>query len=171
VRIANVAGRAVLLPTGGAVDLERASRGRLPADPLAIFDRWDDVVAWSAGTDVDKAEPFGPPISGSRFPRLRQVFAEAHRLRQPHPVVIELYCAVNGVEVPHGRTSEMLFSVSELIAYLSTIVSLCPGDLIFTVTPDGVGITRQPPCRLAAGDELVSHVAGIGELRQGIAAS
>jgi 2-keto-4-pentenoate hydratase/2-oxohepta-3-ene-1,7-dioic acid hydratase in catechol pathway len=59
----------------------------------------------------------------------------------------------------------MIFSVPELIAYISAICPLLPGDLLFTGTPSGVGSRRDPPVYLRAGDELVSRIAGIGELQ------
>jgi 2,4-diketo-3-deoxy-L-fuconate hydrolase len=75
-------------------------------------------------------------------------------------------CEVNGVTMQSARTSRMLFPVAELIAYLSRVVTLYPGDVIFTGTPPGVGAGRTPPVFLKAGDVLVSHIEGIGELRQ-----
>jgi 2-keto-4-pentenoate hydratase/2-oxohepta-3-ene-1,7-dioic acid hydratase in catechol pathway len=65
-----------------------------------------------------------------------------------------------------ARTSHMIFPVAELIAYLSSVVTLLPGDVIFTGTPPGVGAGRKPPVFLAPGDELRSWIERIGELRQ-----
>jgi 2,4-didehydro-3-deoxy-L-rhamnonate hydrolase len=79
---------------------------------------------------------------------------------------LELGCAVNGVTVQKSSTSQLIFPVPALIAKLSAVTPLYPGDLIFTGTPAGVGTARKPPKYLAAGDELVSYVEGIGELRQ-----
>ncbi len=73
-----------------------------------------------------------------------------------------LGCDLNGEEMQKGRTSEMIFSVPELIAYLSSVVTLLPGDVIFTGTPPG----RTPPRYLSAGDRLHSWVDGIGDLHQ-----
>jgi 2-keto-4-pentenoate hydratase/2-oxohepta-3-ene-1,7-dioic acid hydratase in catechol pathway len=64
-----------------------------------------------------------------------------------------------------GRTSQMIFSVAELIARLSAVLPLLPGDLIFTGTPVGVGAARVPPRFLRPGDRLLSYAEGIGELR------
>jgi 2-keto-4-pentenoate hydratase/2-oxohepta-3-ene-1,7-dioic acid hydratase in catechol pathway len=79
---------------------------------------------------------------------------------------LTLGCAVNGEEMQKGRTRDLIFSVPELIEYLSGVVPLLPGDLIFTGTPAGVGMGRSPQRFLSAGDELVSCIDGIGELRQ-----
>jgi 2-keto-4-pentenoate hydratase/2-oxohepta-3-ene-1,7-dioic acid hydratase in catechol pathway len=73
-------------------------------------------------------------------------------------------CAVNGEPVQGDRTSSMLFGVAETIAYLSSICTLLPGDLIFTGTPAGVGNRMDPPRYLAPGDELVSTIEGIGSI-------
>jgi 2,4-didehydro-3-deoxy-L-rhamnonate hydrolase len=64
-----------------------------------------------------------------------------------------------------GRTGDMIFGVPELIARLSAVATLCPGDLIFTGTPGGIGATRTPPRFLADGDELVSTIEGLGSQR------
>jgi 2-keto-4-pentenoate hydratase/2-oxohepta-3-ene-1,7-dioic acid hydratase in catechol pathway len=82
-----------------------------------------------------------------------------------NPDDVELGCAVNGDTKQKGRTSDLHFSVPALIAELSTVVVLYPGDVIFTGTPSGVGFTRTPPVYLAAGDELVTTIEGIGEMR------
>ena len=59
----------------------------------------------------------------------------------------------------------MIFSVPELIARLSSVVTLRPGDLIFTGTPSGVGAARTPPRFLRPGDVLTSYIQGVGEMR------
>jgi 2-keto-4-pentenoate hydratase/2-oxohepta-3-ene-1,7-dioic acid hydratase in catechol pathway len=65
-----------------------------------------------------------------------------------------------------GRTSEMVFPIDDLVARLSAICPLLPGDLIFTGTPAGVGNRRTPPRFLRPGETLVSRLDGVGELRQ-----
>ena len=81
------------------------------------------------------------------------------------PNDLELGCAVNGEQMQHGRTSDLIFSVPALVAKLSATLPLLPGDVIFTGTPAGVGLGRTPQRWLAPGDELVSRIEGIGELR------
>ena len=78
---------------------------------------------------------------------------------------IELWCELDGERMQHGRTSDLIFGLPALVAYLSSICELYPGDLIFTGTPAGVGFTRQPARFLADGELLVSHFEGIGTLR------
>jgi 2-keto-4-pentenoate hydratase/2-oxohepta-3-ene-1,7-dioic acid hydratase in catechol pathway len=82
------------------------------------------------------------------------------------PDDLELGCKINGDYVQRSRTSKMIFSVPVLVAKLSAVTELLPGDLIFTGTPSGVGVARTPPRFLGAGDELVSYVEEIGQMRQ-----
>lgn len=78
---------------------------------------------------------------------------------------LELTCRVNGEIVQHAFTNDMLHSVPTLIAYLSTICDLYPGDLIFTGTPPGVGMGQNPPRYLAPGDVVKSAISNLGEMR------
>ncbi|WP_432989838.1 fumarylacetoacetate hydrolase family protein [Dactylosporangium sp. CA-233914] len=78
---------------------------------------------------------------------------------------LELGCALDGEVLQRGRTRDMIFSVPELIARLSAVCPLLPGDIIFTGTPSGVGNARNPKRFLTPGSTLTSFVDGIGELR------
>jgi 2,4-diketo-3-deoxy-L-fuconate hydrolase len=82
-----------------------------------------------------------------------------------NPLDLEIRCQVDRDTVQHARTSEMVFGVPELVAHLSTVCELFPGDLIFTGTPDGIGATRKPPRFLAPGALLRSEIEGLGALR------
>ena len=82
------------------------------------------------------------------------------------PDDLALGCTVNGKTMQKSRTSQLLFSVRQLIAYLSSITHLLPGDVIFTGTPAGVGMARTPKIYLRPGDEVVSTIEGIGSLHQ-----
>jgi 2-keto-4-pentenoate hydratase/2-oxohepta-3-ene-1,7-dioic acid hydratase in catechol pathway len=75
-------------------------------------------------------------------------------------------CRLGDEVVQHGRTSQMIFPVDDLVARISAVCPLLPGDLIFTGTPAGVGNRRTPPRYLQPGETLVSRVDGIGEIRQ-----
>jgi 2-keto-4-pentenoate hydratase/2-oxohepta-3-ene-1,7-dioic acid hydratase in catechol pathway len=83
-----------------------------------------------------------------------------------NPDDLELTCAIDGEQVQKGRTSEQIFSVPALIAKLSAVLPLLPGDVIFTGTPAGVGMGRSPQRYLQAGEVLTSSIEGIGEMRQ-----
>jgi 2,4-diketo-3-deoxy-L-fuconate hydrolase len=273
-RFGNLSNRLTVFTDQGAIDVERASRGRFGADPQAVYDRWDEFTQWSADNQGSgDRTPFETKDLGAPSPRPRQVFAiganyRAHAdeggmeaptsllvftkwpssltgpvgeitlsggrvdweaelvavigKRADHvpvergwdyiagltvgqdisdrgvqfqgqfpqwgfgksfrgfspsgpwlvtldefsdPGDLEIGCTVNGQEMQNGRTSDLLFSVPALVAELSRVVSLEPGDVIFTGTPAGVGVARKPPVFLTPGDELVTRVEGIGELR------
>lgn len=82
-----------------------------------------------------------------------------------HPDDLAVGCSVNGEKMQDGRTGDLIFSVPRLIAEISAVVPLLPGDLIFTGTPAGIGAVRQPPVFLQPGDLLETWVEGIGHLR------
>jgi 2,4-diketo-3-deoxy-L-fuconate hydrolase len=75
-------------------------------------------------------------------------------------------CSRGDEVLQHGSTSNLVFDLPHLIHHLSSIVELYPGDLIFTGTPEGVGFGRSPQQYLVPGDELVSSIQGLGEIRQ-----
>jgi 2,4-didehydro-3-deoxy-L-rhamnonate hydrolase len=273
-RFGNVGGRMQLVAGEGLVDVEEASGGRMPADPIGALGRWDALLEWARS--VDGTSPRSVPLVGAALqgpvPRPGQVFgvglnyrlhvAEGGRDVPKEPAVftkfpscisgptseipvgsetvdwevelvvvlgrtahridvdrawdhvaglmvgqdisdravqmrppaqwslaksfsgfgptgpflvtaddlpdrddLELGCSVNGEEVQKARTSDLIFSVPELVSRLSHIVTLWPGDLIFTGTPSGVGYVRTPPRFLHPGDVLTSYIEGIGELR------
>jgi 2-keto-4-pentenoate hydratase/2-oxohepta-3-ene-1,7-dioic acid hydratase in catechol pathway len=83
-----------------------------------------------------------------------------------NPDDLELTCAIDGEQVQKGRTSELIFSVPALVAKLSAVIPLLPGDVIFTGTPAGVGMDRSPQRYLLADQVLTSSIKGIGEIRQ-----
>lgn len=81
------------------------------------------------------------------------------------PTDLELGCLVNGVQVQRASTRDLIRDLPELISRLSHVLPLLPGDVVFTGTPAGVGFSRSPQRFLSPGDELVSYVEGIGEMR------
>jgi 2,4-diketo-3-deoxy-L-fuconate hydrolase len=83
----------------------------------------------------------------------------------PDPDDLALGCAVDGEKVQDARTSDLIFGVPRLIAELSAILPVLPGDVIFTGTPAGVGLARQPPRFLQRGQTLESWIEGIGTIR------
>ena len=79
------------------------------------------------------------------------------------PDAVELRCSVNGEQMQKGNSDDFVFSVSELIEFLSGMLTLFPGDVIFTGSPSGIGARRQPPQFLQPGDVVTSSIAGIGD--------
>lgn len=82
-----------------------------------------------------------------------------------HARDLELTCSVNGELMQTGRTSDMIFDVAHIIAYMSEIITLVPGDVIAMGTPAGIGSTRTPPVFLHPGDVVTSAIEGIGVLQ------
>ncbi|MFF5138172.1 fumarylacetoacetate hydrolase family protein [Streptomyces sp. NPDC013157] len=78
---------------------------------------------------------------------------------------LTISCSVDGHTMQKSNTADLLFDVADTIAYVSTIITLLPGDLILTGTPGGVGAGRDPKVFLHPGQELVTTVEGLGELR------
>jgi 2-keto-4-pentenoate hydratase/2-oxohepta-3-ene-1,7-dioic acid hydratase in catechol pathway len=278
-RIANIDGRLALVTGELALDVERASGGRFPADPDLVLQRWSEFSAWAAGRSVDDGEPFTVAQVGPPLRRPAQIFAiglnyRAHveeagvrqapstpavftkfvtSLAGPYetvhlpsdqvdwevelvavigerayqvaerdawrhvagltvgqdlseravqlsgpvpqfslgksfpgfspigPVLVTpdefsdpddlgLRCGLGEEVLQDGRTKDMIFSVPQLVARLSAVLPLLPGDLIFTGTPSGVGMGRDPKRYLVPGSTLVSTVEGIGELRNPLVA-
>ncbi len=133
---------------------------------------WDHVAGLTAGQDLtDRTEQMKnqwPQWSlGKSFPGFGPTgpwLVTVDELADRDD--LEVGCTVNGQQMQKGRTSSLVFSVPALIAELSAKLPLLPGDVIFTGTPAGVGAARKPPVYLTVGDELVTTVEGIGELRQ-----
>ena len=80
------------------------------------------------------------------------------------PQALGIRCLVNGEALQDSTTAHMVFSVAEILAFVSETITLEPGDLIATGTPAGVGYTRTPPRFLAAGDEVTVEIEGVGAL-------
>jgi 2-keto-4-pentenoate hydratase/2-oxohepta-3-ene-1,7-dioic acid hydratase in catechol pathway len=83
----------------------------------------------------------------------------------PDPQTLDLALDLNGTRMQTGNTSTMIFTVAALVRYISTYMTLVPGDVITTGTPPGVGMARNPRVFLKPGDELRLTVSGLGEQR------
>lgn len=84
------------------------------------------------------------------------------------PQNLDVRCWVNGILKQEGNTRQQLFSVARTVSLLSGIMTLEPGDIISTGTPEGVGFARQPPEFLAVGDVVECEVSGVGRIRNRI---
>jgi 2-keto-4-pentenoate hydratase/2-oxohepta-3-ene-1,7-dioic acid hydratase in catechol pathway len=111
----------------------------------------DQPAQFSMGKSIDTFGPLGPAL----------VSIDAFR----DPNDLRLTCDVAGERMQDARSSDMVFSVPQLVAYLSRYCTLEPGDLIFTGTPAGVGSVRNPRRYLQPGEEIVSTIEGVGTLR------
>jgi 2-keto-4-pentenoate hydratase/2-oxohepta-3-ene-1,7-dioic acid hydratase in catechol pathway len=139
---------------------------------VAVADAWSHIAGLTAGQDLSEREVqlAGPPPQQYNMGKSFEGFAPiGPALVTPDelddPDDLELSCQLSGVQMQKARTGEFVFPIPQLVAYLSGILPLLPGDLIFTGTPSGIGWTREPRRTLAPGDELVTHVAGIGAMR------
>jgi 2-keto-4-pentenoate hydratase/2-oxohepta-3-ene-1,7-dioic acid hydratase in catechol pathway len=111
---------------------------------------------WLMGKTFDTFAPMGPWI------------VSADEIADPHALDISL--RINGEILQSSNTRELIFKIPELVAYLSSVMTLEPGDVVSTGTPAGVGYARKPPRYLQPGDDVVINVAGIGELRNPVIA-
>ena len=105
---------------------------------------------WTMGKTFDTFAPMGP------------VIVTADEIEDPHNLAISL--TLNGELMQDSNTSNLIFGVPQLIAFLSSVMTLTPGDIISTGTPAGVGFARKPPRWLLPGDECAVTVEGIGTL-------
>jgi 2,4-diketo-3-deoxy-L-fuconate hydrolase len=272
-RVANLAGRAVVLVDGGAVDVEELTAGAYGPDTRSLFEDWDGFLAAASSTNGEVAPaPYQLADLGAPVPEPRQVFAiglnyadhaaeaslptpefpviftkfptsltgpaaavslpspgvdyeaelvavisrEAHQVpasegwsyvaglmvgqdlserevqrRGPaaqysmgksflgfspcgpalvtldeisSPDDLSIRAWIGDQVLQDSRTKELVFSVPELVAYLSNICKLLPGDLIFTGTPAGVGLSHTPPRFLRPGETLMTEIEGLGRL-------
>jgi 2-keto-4-pentenoate hydratase/2-oxohepta-3-ene-1,7-dioic acid hydratase in catechol pathway len=158
----------------GSVDFEAelvVVMGRV-AERVPPARAWDYVAGLTIGQDLSERELqlSGPPPQQFCIAKSYKGFAPIGPwLVTPdefaNPDDVELGCSLNGEVMQRARTSEMIFSVPKLIAFLSSVLPLWPGDVIFTGTPAGIGWSRNPKRLLKPGDELVTFVEGIGEMR------
>ena len=133
---------------------------------------WDHVAGLTLGQDYSERDvqmrggfpQFSLGKSYPGFAPTGPVLVTPDELSDPDDLQIE--CELSGEIVQSSRTSNLVFDVPALIAILSAICPLLPGDLIFTGTPGGVGFSRTPPRDLRPGDVVVTRVDGIGEMRQ-----
>lgn len=275
-RLATIAGRVHIRDGHHYYDLADSSDGVLPSDPLAVLDRWHEVVAWAADATPASAavgKPVDEVVLEAPVPRPRQIFAvglnyaahaaetnlagsdeipltftkfassvagpagdlllsgdsvdwevelvavigrTAHRVAESEawsyvagltvgqdfsdrgvqmmgqppqfslgksfpgfapigpelvtldevddPDDLHLVCQIDGEVVQNGRTSNLIHPVSRLVSLYSAVCTLYPGDLIFTGTPDGVGLGHNPPRYLRPGEIVTTTIAGVGTM-------
>ncbi|RGE22366.1 fumarylacetoacetate hydrolase family protein [Leucobacter sp. wl10] len=133
-------------------------------DHVAGFAVLNDITArdlqyrgtqWLAGKSVDGSTPWGPAIV-----TLDEV---------GDPQSLELATRVNGVELQRSNTRHQIFRVADIVSYLSRFLTLSPGDVIATGTPQGIGAKRNPPIWLHPGDEIEIEIERVGVLSNRVA--
>ena len=111
---------------------------------------------WLLGKTPDTFAPIGPYL------------ATADEVPDPESLSVKL--RLNGETMQDSNTKQLIFGIDRLIAHLSALVTLSPGDLIFTGTPPGVGMARKPPVFLKPGDVVEVEIEGLGVLKNPVAA-
>jgi 2-keto-4-pentenoate hydratase/2-oxohepta-3-ene-1,7-dioic acid hydratase in catechol pathway len=145
---------AVVIGKGGryipADEWEKHVFGYTIVNDVSARDFQMATTQWMIGKTFDTFCPMGPAI------------VTADEIEDPHALAISL--TIGGETLQSSNTSNLIFRIPQLIAYLSSVFTLEPGDIISTGTPAGVGFARTPPRYLKAGDEVRVQVQGIGEL-------
>jgi 2-keto-4-pentenoate hydratase/2-oxohepta-3-ene-1,7-dioic acid hydratase in catechol pathway len=111
---------------------------------------------WVRGKAADSFCPLGPVV--------------VTREDVPDPQVLPIRCRVNGVTLQDSNTREMIFPVRQIVAFISRAITLEPGDVILTGTPDGVGVYRDPKVFLKPGDRVEVEIEGLGLLANPVGA-
>jgi 2-keto-4-pentenoate hydratase/2-oxohepta-3-ene-1,7-dioic acid hydratase in catechol pathway len=114
------------------------------------------TTQWLMGKTCDTFAPMGPAI------------VTKDEIADPHALDISL--EIGGEVLQKSNTRELIFKIPELIEFISSVVTLEPGDIISTGTPSGVGFARKPPRYLKDGDVCIVRVQGLGELRNPVVA-
>ncbi|MEQ8472828.1 MAG: fumarylacetoacetate hydrolase family protein [Marinoscillum sp.] len=109
---------------------------------------------WVKGKSCDTFAPLGPYM--------------VTKDEVPNPNNLNLWLTLNGKKVQNGNTSDFIFNVQEVVSYLSQFMSLMPGDIISTGTPEGVGLGFKPPVYLKEGDVIELGIDGLGQARQAV---
>ena len=165
----NHPGEAIVLPAAGpdcvdyeaelAVVIGRAARnvpagrareyilGCTVANDVSARDWQKRLGQWVRAKSFDTFCPLGPCIDTDA---------------DPSDLLVE--SVLNGATMQRARTSDLIFSVAELVAFLSADLTLLPGTVILTGTPSGVGVARDPQVFLRPGDTITCRIEGIGEL-------
>lgn len=172
-------GQAIELPANSSqVDFEaelvvvigRAARNIEPAaawEHVAGYTCGNDVSArdwqtgkpgrqWLLGKSFDSFGPLGPTL--------------VTRDEVPDPGQLPIRLRLNGQTMQDSNTRNLIFPIDYLVSYLSKVCTLSPGDLLFTGTPPGVGMARQPSVFLQAGDDVEVEIEGVGVLRNPVVA-
>ena len=141
------------------------------ASCVSVEDALSHVAGYCLANDVSERDwqlkRNGQWSKGKSFPGFGPVgpwLATADEIPDPQALPLEL--KVNGVVMQSGHSSDMIFSVAEVVSYLSQFMTLLPGDLVITGTPAGVGLGMKPPQFLKAGDVMELSGGPLGTQRQ-----
>lgn len=128
--------------------------GLAPLNDITARDLQYRGTQWLAGKAVDGSTPWGPALV-----TLDEV---------GDPQALELVTTVNGVEMQRSNTRHQIFPIARIVSYLSSFLTLEPGDVIATGTPQGIGAKRTPPVWLRPGDTVEVDIERVGLLRNSV---
>ena len=139
-----------------------------PGVYIAERDALEHVLGYCVGIDFSERDfqfnRGGQGFKGKSadtFAPLGPILAARDEIVDPQDLALRL--SVNGKLRQSGSTRDMIFSIAELVSYISRFMSLQPGDVILTGTPAGVGLGQKPPAYLHAGDVITASIDGLGE--------
>jgi 2-keto-4-pentenoate hydratase/2-oxohepta-3-ene-1,7-dioic acid hydratase in catechol pathway len=168
----------VLLPKGSVKsdwEVELAVVIGKRCDYVSEADALDHVLGYALCNDMSEreyqAERGGQWIKGKSAPTFGPLgpwIATGDEIADPQK--LDMFLDLNGKRVQTGSTATMIFSVRQIVSYLSQFMVLEPGDVITTGTPPGVGLGMKPPLFLKDGDTMHLGIAGLGEQRQTVVA-
>ena len=130
--------------------------GYMPFNDVSARDFQSRTSQWTIGKTFDTFAPMGPAL------------VTADEVPDPHALDIRL--SIAGEVLQSSNTRNLIFTVPQLIAYLSAVMTLDPGDVIATGTPGGVGFARKPPRWLRPGDVTRVEIEGLGVLENPVVA-
>ena len=137
---------------------------------ISEADAFDYVAGYTVGHDVSARDyqlekPAGQWILGKTFDTFAPIGpCIVTRDEIPDPHNLEIRCILNGEIAQDSNTRQLIFRIETLISYLSHVFTLNPGDLIFTGTPPGVGMGKDPQVWLIPGDDVVCEIDGLGRI-------
>ena len=137
---------------GSESEAAAAIAGYTVVNDISARDFQNRTLQWLQGKTFESSTPVGPWLV---TPDGETAETVSHRLT----------CAVDGELMQEADTGDLVFSPAALVSYISSIITLMPGDLIATGTPGGVGHARKPPRYLTDGSEVVTRIEGIGQCR------
>jgi len=145
--------RATSVPVDDALDFVR---GYVVANDVSGRDLQFSDGQWVRGKSLDTFLPVGELVPSSEV---------------PDPQALPIRAILNGETMQDSNTSNQIFGVAEVVAFISQAITLEPGDLIITGTPAGVGAFRTPPVWLQPGDEITIEIDGVGSITNPVTAA
>jgi acylpyruvate hydrolase len=135
----------------GTSEAAAAIAGFTVGNDVSMRDWQRRTPQWLQGKTWEASSPVGPAL------------VTTDEVGSPRPD-LAISCLVDGHPMQDARTSDLLFDPVDIVAYASEVVTLRPGDLIFTGTPDGVGGARNPPVFLQDGQVVTTRIEGVGQM-------